>query len=233
MENLILSDYFYVPLLIGLSFLVDTIPYVNRPLKWIETYFHELSHGFAAILTGGSIHRIQINWDGSGHCSTKGGFMILVLLAGYLGATFWGLFIFLGGWFLNAEGNATFLHLLLGLLGMVTLFWVRHPITLIIVIIMGFTFYLPTLLSNFDYLHYIVEFIGIHTMVNALHAPLHLIDGKHEGDGAMLADRLLLPEGVWIVLWIAISLLALAWLWLFTLPPELRFEWVVYFPFLN
>jgi hypothetical protein len=223
MENLVSNNYFYVPLLIGLSFLVDAIPYVNRPFKWIETFFHELSHGLMCIFTLGSMHRIQINWDGSGHCETRGGFMIFILLAGYIGATVWGLFIFLGGWFLDVDGNNLFLWGVIGLLGIVTLFWVRHLITLLIMIIMGVIFYTPTLFHNFEHLHYIVEFIGIHTMVNALHAPLHLIDGKHEGDGAMLADRLLLPEGVWIVLWIAIALTALFWLWMFTLPAGARF----------
>ena len=69
-------------------------------------------------------------------------------------------------------------------------------------------------------------------MVNALHAPLHLIDGKHEGDGAMLADRLLLPEGVWIALWLVIAIAALFWLWLFTLPVSARFDFGFQIPFL-
>jgi hypothetical protein len=232
MENLIISDYFYIPLLIGLSFAVDAIPYINRPFQWIETYFHELSHGLMCILTGGRIHRIQINWDSSGHCAAAGGFSVFILLAGYIGATAWGLFIFLGGWFLGAEGNSQLLYILIGILGVVTLFWVRHVVTLVIVIIMGAIFYLPTLFSNWEHLHYIVEFIGVHTMVNALHAPLHLIDGKHEGDGAMLADRLLLPEGVWIALWLVIAIAALFWLWLFTLPVSARFDFGFQIPFL-
>ena len=122
--------------------------------------------------------------------------------------------------------------MLLGLLAMVTTFWIRNIVTLAIVIIMGAIFYLPTLLENFEHLHYIVEFIGVHTMVNSLHAPFHLIDGKHEGDGAMLADRLLLPEGVWIALWVIIAIAALMWLWMFTVPVEARFDLGFNIPFL-
>ncbi len=232
MENFTLSAYFYIPLLVGLSFLVDAIPYVNRPFKWVETFFHELSHGIASIITGGHIHRIQINWDGSGYCQTRGGFMIIILLAGYIGATLWGLFIFLGGWFLNSAGSNEFLYMLSALIVMVTIFWVRSIVTLTIIIIMLGIFYTPTLLDNVPYLNYLVEFIGVHTMVNAVHAPLNLIDGKHEGDGAMLADRLLLPEFVWILLWFILAILAIVWLWLFTIPADVRFDFGFAVPFL-
>lgn len=69
-------------------FLWDT-PVVG-PLRLIVVFFHELSHGVAAVLSGGSIEGIELAKDGSGLCMTRGGSRILILNAGYLGSLLWG-----------------------------------------------------------------------------------------------------------------------------------------------
>ena len=49
------------------------IPIISIPFKWLDSYFHEISHGIAALVTGGEIIRIQLFTNGAGLCTTRGG----------------------------------------------------------------------------------------------------------------------------------------------------------------
>lgn len=63
---------------------------IVTPLKILVVLLHEISHGMAAWLTGGSILRIEVNhWQG-GVCVTAGGSRFIVASAGYLGSMIWG-----------------------------------------------------------------------------------------------------------------------------------------------
>lgn len=59
---------------------------VVLPLKLLVVFFHELSHGAAAILTGGSIESISVNFQQGGEAWTRGGSRFVILTAGYLGS---------------------------------------------------------------------------------------------------------------------------------------------------
>lgn len=63
---------------------------VIYPLKILVVFFHELSHGLMATLTGGSIERIELVAQQGGLCITSGGSRVLTLSAGYLGSLVWG-----------------------------------------------------------------------------------------------------------------------------------------------
>ncbi len=65
------------------------------PIKLMTVFFHELSHGLAAILTGGRIIRIDLNLNQGGVCYHQGGWFLIVASAGYLGSLLWGSSIFL------------------------------------------------------------------------------------------------------------------------------------------
>jgi hypothetical protein len=71
---------------------------VVYPLKIFTVFLHELSHGLAAIATGGAIERIELSADESGVCWTVGGSRFLVTSAGYLGSLLFGaLLVVIGG----------------------------------------------------------------------------------------------------------------------------------------
>lgn len=63
---------------------------VVLPLKIFVVFLHELSHGLAALVTGGSIDSIEFNVDQGGLCVTRGGSRFLILSAGYLGSMAFG-----------------------------------------------------------------------------------------------------------------------------------------------
>ena len=66
----------YIALLlifIAIGLLWNTI--VVYPLKIFVVFMHEVSHGLAAVVTGGEIVEIQINPQQGGHALTRGGFL--------------------------------------------------------------------------------------------------------------------------------------------------------------
>lgn len=67
------------------------------PLRLFVVFLHELSHGLAAVATGGAIVRIELSPAEGGLCVTRGGSRFLVLSAGYLGSLAWGVLILLAG----------------------------------------------------------------------------------------------------------------------------------------
>ena len=69
-------------------FLWDSI--ILLPIKLMTVFFHELSHGIVAILTGGKIIGISLNINQGGVCSHQGGIPLIVASAGYLGSLLWG-----------------------------------------------------------------------------------------------------------------------------------------------
>ncbi|MCB1358884.1 MAG: M50 family metallopeptidase [Maritimibacter sp.] len=67
---------------------------VALPLKLLVVLFHELSHGAAAVLTGGRIESLTLTPDQGGLAITRGGSRFAVLTAGYLGSLAIGLALF-------------------------------------------------------------------------------------------------------------------------------------------
>jgi hypothetical protein len=71
------------------------------PVKLFVVALHELSHGLMAIVVGGKIDRIQIDYRIGGYCAyflpAAAGFISksLVAAAGYLGSMVWGALIFI------------------------------------------------------------------------------------------------------------------------------------------
>lgn len=63
------------------------------PLKILVVFLHELSHGLAAILTGGSIHSISLSMQQGGLATTIGGSRFLILSAGYVGSLLLGVLL--------------------------------------------------------------------------------------------------------------------------------------------
>ena len=65
------------------------------PLKLVVVLLHEISHGIAAVLTGGRVLEIQVAQGEAGHCITQGGNGPLIYSAGYLGSLLFGVTLLL------------------------------------------------------------------------------------------------------------------------------------------
>ncbi len=76
-------------LLICAVFYLWTSP-VIQPVKVMVVLFHELSHGLAALLSGGEVLQIAVTADEGGCCESQGGIPALIVSAGYMGSMFFG-----------------------------------------------------------------------------------------------------------------------------------------------
>ncbi len=79
-----------LPLLLGVAFVVLFDSAVVYPFRLFVVLLHEVSHGLAAILSGGAVVSIAIRADEGGACLTRGGWPFLILNAGYLGSLLFG-----------------------------------------------------------------------------------------------------------------------------------------------
>jgi hypothetical protein len=90
-----------VLLIVGLAFvsvLLWNIPLIKLffyPFRVLNVFVHELSHGFAAAMSGGRFDRFVVNPEISGAAYRYGGAHLIVAPAGYLGAALFGAFLIL------------------------------------------------------------------------------------------------------------------------------------------
>ena len=97
-------------LIVAVIFLLWNTP-LMIPLKILIVFFHELSHGLAAVLTGGSIESISISPQQGGLTTTRGGWLFLITSAGYLGSLLIGVLLYLSALKTKAD------RLIMGALG--------------------------------------------------------------------------------------------------------------------
>ena len=79
-----------LPLGIAVLVLVLWDSFVVFPFRIFVVLLHEISHGLAAVASGGAIESIELSFDEGGVCNTRGGSAFLILNAGYLGSLIWG-----------------------------------------------------------------------------------------------------------------------------------------------
>lgn len=178
------------------------------PIKLFVVFLHELSHGIAAIVTGGKIVKIEISYLIGGVCYTQGGNLFIIASAGYLGS------ILLGGLFLvqtSKTKNIQFLGLFLSIvILLITILYIRNSFGLIFgigfsAILLILSFILPSVI-----LEWILKFIGI---VSCFYV---LIDIKEDlftlqyrgTDADTLQDLTGLPAIIWAIIWSIIAIIA-------------------------
>ena len=190
------------------AIIIRQIPIVSIPLNWLESYFHEISHGIAALVSGGEIMRIQLFANGAGLCTTRGGLGFLISFFGYAGATFW-------GWLLFKLANShqrtaqVVSGLMIVLLLASLIFWARDLLTIIIISILAVMFVFLIKMRRLYTLQLLIKFFGLSILLNSLFSPTYLFDGRDLGDGAALASMTMVPELVWVLLWCVLAVAAL------------------------
>jgi hypothetical protein len=202
-----LSPKYKFWLMLFTAIIILKLPFISIPFKWLESYFHEISHGLMALLTGGSIVQIQLFPNGAGLCTTRGGSAFFISLMGYGGAILWGSLIF----YLASSHRKTaqiFSILLIVLLASSILLWVRDLLTLFIVVVLLMLVIAQLKYSSQKQLQTLLQLTGLLVLINSLMSPLYLLDGQAKGDGAALANMTFIPEIIWVVIWFSVALFA-------------------------
>jgi hypothetical protein len=73
-------------LLAALSALVLWDTLLIKPFRLFVIVVHEVCHAAAALLTGGSVVEMRMNWSEGGHTLTQGGYFPIISAAGYVGS---------------------------------------------------------------------------------------------------------------------------------------------------
>ena len=183
------------------------------PVKIFVVLLHEVSHGLAALATGGTVERIVLNAQQGGAAYTRGGMGFFILSAGYLGSLLWGvLFIMLGfsrwlkpRWVIGAIGvSMLLLPFTLGMGGFGIAF----------VVAFGAALLLSAKYLSQSWNRVLLLGLGLTSCLYAILDIKSDVLARPElrSDAVMLAEMTGIPAIVWGFLWIAIALLVSAWL---------------------
>jgi len=195
-------------LLAAAWFLWDTV--FVYPLKLLVTFFHEVGHALAAILTGGRVAGIALDPHGNGVCAIAGGSPLLIAPAGYIGSMAAGCLLLLTAFRTRLD---RFVTLALGLaLLLVAALYVRTLFALAFCALMGggFVFAGWKLKEGFNEL--ILAFIGVTSCLEALFdiRTLVKLGASAKTDAVVFSQMVPLPPVVWAGLW---GLVSVAVLW--------------------
>ena len=189
---------------LALAFLWNTI--WVYPLKLFVVLLHEVSHGLAALATGGRIDAIRVFPEEGGQTTTTGGNAFLITSAGYLGSMFFGVAILLGA---TRTRLAQWIALLLGT-GAVAVAMRCMPaegrmFAALWGVVLAATAALPRVVSEI-----VLRVIGVTSCLYAiLDIKSDVLDHRSEpSDATALAQKTGIPSVVWGALWIAIGLAA-------------------------
>ena len=178
------------------------------PLRLFVTFIHEGSHALAATLTGGVAERIVVQPDASGYTLTAGGWPVLIVMAGYLGATAYGALM------LSLARRPGAARAILGISGvliaLLDLLLVRNGFglgwgILIAAGLLGASRLLPARAAELT-----VMFLGVQCVVNALYDLKTLVGlsvyGGPVSDAVLMSQIVPLPPVVWAVIWCGLAL---------------------------
>ncbi len=195
----------------GLWFLWDTR--IIYPLKIFVVFLHEVSHGIAAVVTGGSIQGIQISSNQGGVCQCGGGIRFVTLTAGYLGSLSWGVVMLL----VVSAKKIWHLVTLVGLAVLVftvSLMYIDGGFGMAFGVLFGLALlgiakYLPSEIQTMT-----LTVMGLTSCLYAVwDIKSDVIDRPGiRSDASMLADLTGVPTVLWGVLWIGLALAVCWWL---------------------
>lgn len=180
---------------------------VVYPLKVFVVMLHEISHGIAAVATGGAIERIELTMDQGGACYCGGGNAFLTLSAGYLGSLAWGALLLLIAVGATKRHRIT-LMAIGSLVAAVTVLYIRRPFGLIFGLVAGVALIfaarrLPPPINR-----------GVLTVLGLTSCLYAILDIKSDvldrpeahSDAYMLSQMTGIPTVIWGFIWIAVAL---------------------------
>ena len=179
------------------------------PLKILVVFFHEFSHGAAAVLTGGDIVSMSLSADQGGVAYTRGGSRFVILTAGYLGSLICGVVLLLAA--LKSGADKLIIAALGVLVLVITALYMREVFPIVFGVVTGGALlamarFLPHQVSDLT-----LRLIGLTSMI---YVPRDIFSDTIErahlrSDAFMLGELVGGGPQLWGGLWLIISLLTL------------------------
>jgi hypothetical protein len=188
---------------------IPLVGWLLYPFQVYGTFVHEISHGLAAMLTGGAFQRFVVNPDLSGTALSAGGVRWIVISAGYLGsAIFGGILTLLSASDIPARRVLVWLGLILGVL---SLLFVRNLFGLVTGVALAAMLFLAGRRLRETWADGLVLLLAVQMMLSALDSVFDLVQisamsGAIRTDAQIMAQATGLPAIAWAVLWSAMSL---------------------------
>ena len=191
------------------------------PFTILATWFHEMGHGIAAMLTGRGFERLLIFADGSGVALSlrpADGYRLtdaLVAASGPLGPAIAGALLIVSSRSPTATQGA------LAVLGVAlvvsTAIWVRSPTGWLVLPALGLASGVLALRGSVPWRSFVIRLLGVQAAISAwqqfgyLFSPGGNVGGRlHRSDTGAIADVLLLPYWFWGAV-ISAAILAMLW----------------------
>lgn len=175
------------------------------PVTMLVTFMHEFGHAMGAILTGGSVEGLQVNPDGSGYTTTRGGSPGVVLIGGYLGSAILGNILFRIGARHHhlAQGTLIVMAVFMALAGLI---WFESFESTGILWVFALSLIFIATKTRLD--QDVLMFLG-------LAAVLYIIQDFNVGPSSDLAmyEKVvgLFPAQVWMYIWLGLAALLFYW----------------------
>lgn len=175
------------------------------PVTMLVTFLHEFGHALGAILTGGSVEGLQVNPDGSGYTTTRGGSPGIVLMGGYLGSAILGNILFRIGARHHhlAQGTLLAMAIFMALAGLI---WFESFESTLILWVFALSLAFIALKTRLD--QDVLMFLG-------LAAVLYIIQDFNVGPSSDLAmyEKVvgLFPARIWMYVWLGLAALLFYW----------------------
>lgn len=175
------------------------------PFKLMVTFLHEFGHALGALLTGGGVHEVEINSDGSGVTTTSGGFRPIVIAGGYIGSAVFGNLIMRAGLRYGAWSRWLLNGLLLVVLAIATI-WSGNIGNTVIAAAFALGIYLISLRHD-EIVAWFLVFVGTVSV-------LFILQDFRVGPSSDLAQFAravpILPQTGWMFVWLGV-VVALTW----------------------
>jgi hypothetical protein len=205
----LLKGHYQLLLLACLVFALWGTPLV-LPLKLLIVFLHELSHGAAAVLTGGEIVSLDVSAEEGGTAMTRGGNRFLTISAGYVGSLLIGMGLLIAALRSNAD-RAVMAGL--GILTLaVTALYMRQPFAVAFGLATGAAMLAAACWLGHAASDLALRVIGLSSMIYVPYdifsdtiARAHL-----RSDARIMAEEIGGPTLFWGVLWLGLSLAAIA-----------------------
>ena len=207
-------------MLIVVALFIDQTPVISNFFRWQATFFHEISHGLAALATGGNVHKIEVNFSGAGLCHTSGGVRWAVSLAGYMGTALWGLLVYFSAEAVSKKHAYILAVFIITVLAATELLYAKDFQSWLIISIIAVIYGGAIKFREKISLKLFLKLAGLYMVVDSLKSPIALLRHHPPNDAASLAAQTGLPEFIWIVLWVATALVCLASIWQIDKKPE-------------
>ncbi len=168
------------------------------PIQLLVTFLHEFGHALGALISGGSVDRIQINQDGSGYTGTIGGSRSIILMGGYIGSAIFGNILFFIG--ARAKPLVTPMLIILALVMLFTgVFWYNSAFTSGILFLFAALLLFIALKTSIG--REIMMFLGLSTII-------YIIQDFNVGPSSDLekyAEHMnFIPANIWMYIWLVI-----------------------------